>query len=257
MRLFIFAYTVLFASSLFAADRVARPTGDVLAKAKAGVAEILAVDLMAATQSEKANLSTKILKLSLDTKDNEVMRFAGLLLAREVACEGRYKRTAWLASIAIAEHYLPDGPMDAKSQFAKAQVLWQKSDKTAFDKRLAVQAEAIEWYAYAQDGIVGVELDVCKRRMLVPGVESGRTGVSKYGGSAGSRMNARRLLDIKNKELPAALAGRIDKTVPATMHSAGKNGEYLYIFPNEEAKQTTIRQLQNSLESLQKKQPGW
>lgn len=108
--------------------------------------------------------ATTILDIGVDTKDNDAGRFACCVLARKLAVDGKDKKVAWAASVAIAEYFKPDGngPTNAKEQFKKAQELWDDGDK----------AEAVEWYAYAKVGVRGVERMLCEKRIKEGGAEA-------------------------------------------------------------------------------------
>lgn len=162
---------IILSASVYAAEParlLPRPTGDVLEKAEKEIRSIFDTDLTTALKpSEKAKLAKELLKVARETTNHDAERFVLCVLARDLAIAGRDKATAFAASQAIAERYLPDGPTDGKEQFERGQATWKEAEKARGDERLKMQADAAEWYAYARPTATGINLMLVEKRLRV------------------------------------------------------------------------------------------
>ena len=153
------------ATSVAAADLLPRPDAAAVKASKAEVRDIFKADYADADlPSEKAKLAREFLRIAADTS-KESDRFALLVLARDLAIDGRDRETATAASVAIAERYEPDGPTDGKEQFEKAQGLWSESLKAGSIDKRQLQAIAAEWYAYARPTATGIDKLLIEKRL--------------------------------------------------------------------------------------------
>jgi len=165
----ILAVLVLTLLGADAPKLIERPGAEAMKKNAALFQELFGADIARAKKpSEKAAIAKRLLGIAKETSDDEAGRLMLLVEARRLAVAGKDKRTAAEASQAIAERYVTakGEPTDAKEQLRKAQELWDKATDAAGDGRLALQAEAVEWYARAQAGTLsGIERHVVERRM--------------------------------------------------------------------------------------------
>jgi hypothetical protein len=170
------AFVVLSISPLATAAESAkllpRPDAAAMAKAEKEMAETFGGEIAAAKlPSQKAKLAKELLALAVSEENNNAARLVVCVMARDLAVQGRDKATAFAASVAIAERFEPegadDGPTDGQGQFERAQSEWKEAEKAKGESKLALQARAIEWYAYAKPTATGINRLLVEKRMKV------------------------------------------------------------------------------------------